>query len=34
MANLQELHEINAYQNALIEELDMIEGELDSFLNG
>lgn len=32
--NLQELHEINLHQNALFDELDIIEGELDSFING
>jgi len=32
--NLEELAEINLHQSALLDELDMIEKELDSFING
>lgn len=31
---MAELKDINLHQTALIQDLDMIEGELDSFING
>lgn len=32
--NLEELNDINLHQSALLDDLDLIEKELDSFING